>query len=86
MSPMSRKRIDLSALRSQRWFGAPGQPGNHKSYRTKQMGFTSEDFQGKPVIGIFSTWSDLNSCHTHFPAARSRRSSAACGRPADFRS
>ena len=64
---MSRKRIDLSALRSQRWFGAPGQPGNHKSYRTKQMGFTSEDFQGKPVIGILSTWSDLNSCHTHFP-------------------
>ena len=44
-----------------------GQPGNHKSYRTKQMGFTSEDFQGKPVVGIVSTWSDLNSCHTHFP-------------------
>ncbi|WP_020201487.1 MULTISPECIES: L-arabinonate dehydratase [Cupriavidus] len=64
---MSRKRIELSQLRSQRWFGAAGQPGNHKSYRTKQMGYTSEDFQGKPVIGILSTWSDLNSCHTHFP-------------------
>ena len=60
-------RVALSDLRSQRWFGAAGQPGNHKSYRTKQMGFTSEDFQGKPVIGILSTWSDLNSCHTHFP-------------------
>ena len=64
---MTRKKIELSQLRSQRWFGAAGQPGNHKSYRTKQMGFTSEDFQGKPVIGILSTWSDLNSCHTHFP-------------------
>ncbi len=64
---MTRQRIELSQLRSQRWFGAAGQPGNHKSYRTKQMGFTSEDFQGKPVIGILSTWSDLNSCHTHFP-------------------
>jgi len=64
---MTRKRIELSQLRSQRWFGAAGQPGNHKSYRTKQMGFSSEDFQGKPVIGILSTWSDLNSCHTHFP-------------------
>ncbi len=61
------RKIQLSDLRSQRWFGAAGQPGNHKSYRTKQMGYTSEDFQGKPVIGILSTWSDLNSCHTHFP-------------------
>ncbi|MBL8830876.1 MAG: dihydroxy-acid dehydratase [Rhodospirillales bacterium] len=61
------KKVELSDLRSQRWFGASGQPGNHKSYRTKQMGFTSEDFRNKPVIGILSTWSDLNSCHTHFP-------------------
>ena len=61
------RKIELKDLRSQTWFGASGQPGNHKSYRTKQMGYTSEDFQGKPVIGILSTWSDLNSCHTHFP-------------------
>jgi dihydroxy-acid dehydratase len=61
------RKIELKDLRSQAWFGASGQPGNHKSYRTKQMGFTSADFQGKPVIGILSTWSDLNSCHTHFP-------------------
>lgn len=60
-------KVSLASLRSQRWFGAEGQPGNHKSYRTKQMGYTSEDFQGKPVIGIINTWSDLNSCHTHFP-------------------
>jgi dihydroxy-acid dehydratase len=64
---MTRKKIELADLRSQRWFGAPGQAGNHKSYRTKQMGYTSADFQGKPVIGILTTWSDLNSCHTHFP-------------------
>ncbi|UZF95413.1 L-arabinonate dehydratase [Bosea sp. NBC_00550] len=61
------RKIELKDLRSQKWFGASGQPGNHKSYRTKQMGYASEDFQGKPVIGILSTWSDLNSCHTHFP-------------------
>ena len=30
------------------------------------MGFDSEDFSGKPVIGILNTWSDLNTCHTHF--------------------
>ena len=60
-------KITLADLRSQRWFAAPGQPGNHKNYRTKQMGYTSADFQGKPVIGIVSTWSDLASCHSHFP-------------------
>ena len=30
------------------------------------MGWDSEDWEGKPVIGILNTWSDLNTCHTHF--------------------
>lgn len=30
------------------------------------MGYSNEDFTGKPVIGILNTWSDLNTCHTHF--------------------
>ena len=30
------------------------------------MGFARDDFEGKPVIGILNTWSDLNTCHTHF--------------------
>ena len=30
------------------------------------MGYGEEDFTGKPVIGILNTWSDLNTCHTHF--------------------
>ena len=30
------------------------------------MGYSAEDAQGKPVIGILNTWSDLNQCHTHF--------------------
>jgi len=30
------------------------------------MGYSREDYQGKPVIGILNTWSDLNTCHTHF--------------------
>jgi dihydroxyacid dehydratase/phosphogluconate dehydratase len=79
------RKIELKDLRSQAWFGASGQPGNHKSYRTKQMGFTSADFQGKPVIGILSTWSDLNSCHTHFPQRDRGDQTRASGRPAAFR-
>ena len=37
----------------------------HRS-RTKQMGYSLEDFQGKPVIAIINTWSDLATCHSHF--------------------
>ena len=30
------------------------------------MGYSAEDWQGKPVIGIINTWSDINQCHAHF--------------------
>jgi dihydroxy-acid dehydratase len=60
-----RKRYE--ELRSYRWYGVPTlRAFGHRS-RTKQMGFAAEDYQGKPVIGIVNTWSDLNSCHSHFP-------------------
>lgn len=32
-----------------------------------QLGYSEEDFAGKPVIGILNTWSELNTCHSHFP-------------------
>lgn len=38
--------------------------GHHS--RTKQMGYGAEEYQGKPVIGILNTWSDINPCHAHF--------------------
>ncbi len=31
------------------------------------MGYAKEDFAGKPVIAIINTWSDLSTCHSHFP-------------------
>ena len=53
-------------LRSRRWFGpADLRSFGHRS-RAKQMGWDSEDWEGKPVISILNTWSDLNTCHTHF--------------------
>jgi dihydroxy-acid dehydratase len=53
-------------LRSHRWLGPDDlRTFGHRS-RLKQMGFGSGDYQGKPVIGILNTWSDLNTCHTHF--------------------
>src|SRR5712691_5476424 len=53
-------------LRSQRWFGSNDlRSFSHRS-RAKQMGYALEDFQGKPVIAIINTWSDLATCHSHF--------------------
>jgi dihydroxy-acid dehydratase len=53
-------------LRSHRWFGPDDlRSFGHRS-RMKQMGFGDEDYKGKPIIGLLNTWSDLNTCHTHF--------------------
>lgn len=30
------------------------------------MGYSAQEWEGKPVIGIINTWSDINPCHTHF--------------------
>jgi dihydroxy-acid dehydratase len=53
-------------LRSHRWFGVKDlRSFGHRS-RTAQMGYDHSDYQGKPVIAIVNTWSDINHCHTHF--------------------
>lgn len=53
-------------LRSRRWFGpADLRSFGHRS-RAMQMGYAPEEWQGKPVIAILNTWSDLQPCHTHF--------------------
>jgi dihydroxy-acid dehydratase len=52
-------------LRSWRWYGRDElRSFGHRS-RAKQAGWGSEDYVGKPIIGILNTWSDLNSCHMH---------------------
>ncbi len=57
---------DPSTLRSARWFAPDDQRSFGHRSRLKQMGFDTEDFKAKPVIGILNTWSDMNNCHTHF--------------------
>jgi dihydroxy-acid dehydratase len=53
-------------LRSHRYLGPDDlRSFGHRS-RQKQAGFSTEDFAGKPVIGILNTWNDLISCHAHF--------------------
>jgi dihydroxy-acid dehydratase len=59
-------RKKAEELRSFRWFGKDDLRSFAHRSRAKQMGYAIEDFQGKPVIGIINTWSDLATCHSHF--------------------
>jgi dihydroxy-acid dehydratase len=53
-------------LRSARWFA----PDDFRSFshrsRMSQMGYSGQEYRGKPIIGIVNTWSDLGMCHAHF--------------------
>lgn len=52
-------------LRSADWFGRKDKLGFiHRSW-TKAEGFPQSAFDGKPVIGICNSWSELTSCNAH---------------------
>jgi dihydroxy-acid dehydratase len=51
--------------RSQHWFAAPGRSGTaHRSW-LRSEGFGPDVFDGRPVIGIATTWSELVPCNAH---------------------
>ena len=53
-------------LRSTEWFGKPGKDGfNHRSWM-KNQGQPDDQFDGRPVIGICNSWSELTPCNAHF--------------------
>nr|WP_288933729.1 IlvD/Edd family dehydratase [uncultured Allomuricauda sp.] len=52
-------------LRSKEWFGTNDKMGFvHRSWLRNQ-GYPNDMFQGKPVIGICNTWSELTPCNGH---------------------
>jgi len=54
------------ARRSQQWFGREGKDGFlHRSW-IKNQGYPDDMFDGRPVIGICNTWSELTPCNGHF--------------------
>jgi dihydroxy-acid dehydratase len=52
--------------RSSRWFDPQDFRAFGQRSRMAQMGYARSEYQGKPVIGILNTWSDINHCHAHF--------------------
>ena len=59
----TKKKVEL---RSAQWFGT--QDKNGFMYRSwmKNQGIPDHEFQGKPIIGICNTWSELTPCNAHF--------------------
>jgi dihydroxy-acid dehydratase len=53
-------------LRSARWFAEDSMRGAGHRSRMMQMGYGADDWEGRPVIAIVNTWSDLQQCHAHF--------------------
>ncbi|MDB5760577.1 MAG: dihydroxy-acid dehydratase, partial [Burkholderia sp.] len=63
---MTHPRKTPATLRSARWFAPDDlRSFGHRS-RIMQMGYAPGDWEGKPVIAILNTWSDINPCHAHF--------------------
>ncbi|MCY4240780.1 MAG: L-arabinonate dehydratase [Rhodobacter sp.] len=52
-------------LRSARWFAPDDLRSMGHRSRAMQMGWTADDWEGKPVIAVINTWSDLSPCHHH---------------------
>jgi dihydroxy-acid dehydratase len=56
----------MAELRSQDWFAGAGAKGfTHRSW-VRSRGVPGDHFDGRPVIGICNTWSELTSCNSHF--------------------
>ncbi|WP_417686644.1 L-arabinonate dehydratase [Roseibium sp.] len=52
-------------LRSARWFAPDDLRSMGHRSRAMQMGLDGDDWEGKPVIALINTWSDLSPCHHH---------------------
>ena len=73
--------------RSHEWFQAPEYYGFGRRAWLRSEGFPADVFDGKPVIGICNSWSELNNCNAHLrdvAAAVKRGVWAAGGVPLEF--
>lgn len=60
------ERISPDQLRSARWFAPDDlRSFGHRS-RMMQLGYSEEEYMGRPIIGVLNTWSEMNACHGHF--------------------
>lgn len=62
---MSHDKTKPPVLRSRHWYGKTDKDSFiHRSWM-KNQGFPDHAFDGRPVIGICNTWSELTPCNSH---------------------
>ncbi|GAA0548555.1 IlvD/Edd family dehydratase [Chitinophaga japonensis] len=77
----------MSTFRSADWFGKKDKMGFIYRSWMKNQGFPEDLFDGRPVIGICNTWSELTPCNAHLrdiAAAVKRGVYEAGGFPVEF--
>ena len=52
-------------LRSQHWYGGNSRDTIYHRGWLKNQGYPHDLFDGRPVIGILNTWSELTPCNAH---------------------
>ncbi|MCE4026237.1 dihydroxy-acid dehydratase [Microbacterium sp. Au-Mic1] len=57
--------LGSTGRRSGEWFGDGGKNGFIARHHVRQMGYSGRQFDGRPVIGIANTWSELTPCNVH---------------------
>ena len=66
MSDSKKPRKRPQDLRSQQWFGRMDRDGFVYRSWVKGKGVPDDEFDGRPVIGICNTFSELTPCNSHF--------------------
>ncbi|MBB3979385.1 dihydroxy-acid dehydratase [Rhizobium azooxidifex] len=62
---MTKKAEWPRRLRSQEWYGGTSRDVIYHRGWMKNQGYPHDLFDGRPVIGILNTWSDLTPCNGH---------------------
>ena len=57
--------LESASNRSREWFDTPELYGWLRRAAFKAEGFTENSYEGKPIIGICNTWSELTHCNSH---------------------
>ena len=55
----------MPKLRTEGWFGKTDKMGFYYRSWFKKQGYPNHLFEGRPVIGICNTWSELTPCNAH---------------------
>jgi L-arabonate dehydrase len=56
----------MQKLRSQEWYGRKDRDGFLYRSWMKNQGWSHDLFDGRPIVGICNTWSELTPCNAHF--------------------